>query len=75
MDFIPLCHEISSNKRKVFDEIREVFRFSQSTERRIGNSLMIAIPSQVVDDLKLKAGDYMLLDIKDSTIVVRKQTK
>ena len=43
--------------------------------RRIGNSLMIAIPSQVVDDLKLKAGDYILLDIKDSTIVVRKQTK
>jgi antitoxin component of MazEF toxin-antitoxin module len=43
--------------------------------RRIGNSLMIAIPSQVVDDLKLKAGDYMLLDIKDSAIVVRKQTK
>ena len=43
--------------------------------RRIGNSLMIAIPSQVVDDLKLKGGDYMLLDIKDSTIVVRKQTK
>jgi len=43
--------------------------------RRIGNSLMIAIPSQVVGDLKLKAGDYMLLDIKDSTIVVRKQTK
>ena len=43
--------------------------------RRIGNSLMIAVPSQVVDDLKLKAGDYMLLDIKDSTIVVRKQTK
>jgi antitoxin component of MazEF toxin-antitoxin module len=43
--------------------------------RRIGNSLMIAIPSQVVDDLKLKAGDYMLLDIKDSTIVVRRQTK
>jgi antitoxin component of MazEF toxin-antitoxin module len=41
--------------------------------RRIGNSLMIAIPSQVVDDLKLKAGDYMLLDIKDSAIVVRKQ--
>ena len=43
--------------------------------RRIGNSLMIAIPSQVVDDLKLKVGDYMLLDIKDSAIVVRKQTK
>jgi antitoxin component of MazEF toxin-antitoxin module len=43
--------------------------------RRIGNSLMIAIPSQVVHDLKLKAGDYMLLDIKDSAIVVRRQTK
>jgi AbrB family looped-hinge helix DNA binding protein len=43
--------------------------------RRIGNSLMIVIPSQVVDDLKLKAGDYMLLDIKDSAIIVRKQTK
>ena len=75
MDIVSIRHEISSNKRKVFDEIREVFRFSQSTERRIGNSLMIAIPSQVVDDLKLKAGDYMLLDIKDSAIVVRKQTK
>jgi hypothetical protein len=28
---------------------------------------------QVVDDLKLKAGDDMLLDVKDSTIVVRKK--
>jgi antitoxin component of MazEF toxin-antitoxin module len=34
---------------------------------------MVAIPSQVVDDLKLKAGDYMLFDVKNSTIVVRKQ--
>ena len=41
--------------------------------RRIGNSLMVAILSQVVDDLKLKAGDYVLLDVKDSTIPVRKQ--
>ena len=41
--------------------------------RRIGNSMMVAIPSQVVDDLKLKAGDCVLLDVKDSTIVVRKQ--
>jgi AbrB family looped-hinge helix DNA binding protein len=41
--------------------------------RKIGSSFMIAIPSQVVNDLKLKAGDYMLLDIKDSAIVVRKQ--
>ena len=39
--------------------------------RRIGNSMMVAIPSQVVDDLKLKAGDYVLVDVKDSTILVR----
>jgi antitoxin component of MazEF toxin-antitoxin module len=43
--------------------------------RRIGNSLMIAIPAQVVHDLKLKAGDDMLLDVKDSTIVIRKQIR
>ena len=30
-------------------------------------------PSAVVDDLKLKAGDDMLLDVKDSNIVVRKK--
>lgn len=41
--------------------------------RKIGNSLLITIPSQVVDDLKLKAGDNMLLDVKDSSIVVRKK--
>jgi AbrB family looped-hinge helix DNA binding protein len=41
--------------------------------RKIGNSLLITIPSQVVEDLKLKAGDDMLLDVKDSTIVVRKR--
>ncbi|HXX96598.1 MAG TPA: AbrB/MazE/SpoVT family DNA-binding domain-containing protein [Candidatus Bathyarchaeia archaeon] len=41
--------------------------------RKIGNSLLITIPSQIVDDLKLKAGDDMLLDVKDSTIVVRKR--
>ena len=41
----------------------------------IGNSMMIAIPSQVVDDLKLKAGDYVLVDVKDSTILVREVGK
>ena len=34
---------------------------------------MVAIPSQVVDDLKLKTGDDMLLDVKDSRIVIRKR--
>ena len=33
---------------------------------------MIAIPSQVVNDLKLKAGNEMLLDIKGTTILIRK---
>ena len=41
--------------------------------RKIGTSFMIAIPSQVIDDLKLKAGDNMLLDIKDSRILIRKE--
>jgi len=34
---------------------------------------MVAIPSQVVDDLKLKIGDDMLLDVKDSRILIRKE--
>ena len=41
--------------------------------RRIGNSLMIAIPSQVIEDLKLKAGENMMLDVKDSRILIRKE--
>ena len=41
--------------------------------RKIGNSFMIAIPSQVIDDLKLKVGDDMLLDIKDSRILIHKE--
>jgi antitoxin component of MazEF toxin-antitoxin module len=41
--------------------------------RKIGNSIMIAIPSQVIDDLQLKVGDEMLLDIKGSTISIRKR--
>jgi antitoxin component of MazEF toxin-antitoxin module len=43
--------------------------------RKIGNSLMIVIPSQVVEDLKLKVGDSTLLDIRDSKIVIRKENK
>jgi AbrB family looped-hinge helix DNA binding protein len=41
--------------------------------RIIGHSYMIAIPSQVISDLKLKAGDKMLLDVKDSKIIIRKE--
>ena len=43
--------------------------------RRIGSSFMISIPSQVVEDLKLKLGDSMLLDVKDSKIIIRKENK
>jgi AbrB family looped-hinge helix DNA binding protein len=41
--------------------------------RVIGHSFMIAIPSQVIQDLKLKAGDNMLLDVRDSKIIIRKE--
>ena len=43
--------------------------------RRIGNSFVISIPAQVVEDLGLKAGDEMLLDVEDSTIKIRKREK
>jgi len=41
--------------------------------RKIGNSFVVAIPSQVIADLKLKTGDNMLLDVKDSRILIRKE--
>ena len=41
--------------------------------RKMGNSFMVAIPSQVINDLKLKVGDNMLLDVKDSGILIRKK--
>lgn len=41
--------------------------------RKMGNSFMVAIPSQVIEDLKLKIGDNMLLDVKDSRILIRKE--
>jgi antitoxin component of MazEF toxin-antitoxin module len=43
--------------------------------RKIGSSFMIAIPSQVVKDLKLKVGDDLLLDVKEFTITVRREDK
>jgi antitoxin component of MazEF toxin-antitoxin module len=43
--------------------------------RKVGSSFMIAIPSQVAKDLKLKVGDDMLLDVKEFTITVRKEGK
>lgn len=43
--------------------------------RKIGNSMMVAIPSQVIEDLGLKSGDEMLLDVQDSKIVIRKRDR
>jgi antitoxin component of MazEF toxin-antitoxin module len=43
--------------------------------RKIGDSFVITIPSQVVADLKLKADDNMLLDVKDSDILIRKEIR
>ena len=43
--------------------------------RKVGRSFMVAIPSQVIRDLRLKIGDSMLLDVKDSNIIIRKEGK
>jgi AbrB family looped-hinge helix DNA binding protein len=43
--------------------------------RKVGSSFMVAIPSQVTRDLRLKVGDSMLLDVKDSNIIIRKEGK
>jgi AbrB family looped-hinge helix DNA binding protein len=41
--------------------------------RKIGDSFVITIPSQVVTDLKLKAGDNMMLDVRGFKIEIRKE--
>lgn len=43
--------------------------------RKVGSSFMIAIPSQVIKDLRLQIGDNMLLDVKDTSIIIRKEGK
>ena len=43
--------------------------------RKIGDSFVITIPSQVVADLKLRAGDNMMLDLDGSTILIRRERK
>lgn len=43
--------------------------------RKVGGSFMIAVPSQVVKDLKLKQGDNMLLDVNNSIITIRKESR
>jgi hypothetical protein len=36
---------------------------------------MIVTSSQVIRDLRLKIGDNMLLDIKDSNLIIRKEVR
>jgi bifunctional DNA-binding transcriptional regulator/antitoxin component of YhaV-PrlF toxin-antitoxin module len=36
---------------------------------------MIAVPSQVTKDLKPKVGDNILLDVRDSNIIIRREDK
>jgi hypothetical protein len=36
---------------------------------------MIAIHSQVIRDIRLKVGDNMLVVVKDSNIIIRKEGK
>ncbi len=69
LDILYISHYISISVRYPLDmEIRLKLR-------KVGSSFMIAIPSQVIRDLKLKVGDNMLLDVKDSGIIIRKERK
>lgn len=41
--------------------------------QKIGNSLRATIPREVADDLGLRQGQSLLLDVKDGTILIRKE--
>jgi len=40
--------------------------------QRVGNSLRVAIPSPIAEELKIKVGDTMGIDIENSRIILRK---
>ena len=40
--------------------------------QRVGNSLRVAIPTPIAQELKVKVGDIMSIDVKDGKIVLRK---
>ena len=42
---------------------------------QIGNSLRIAIPSEIVNKLQLKAGDVLKINTDDSKIIMWKEKK
>ncbi len=39
---------------------------------KVGNSMRVTIPKEIVDAMKLKEGDIMRIDIKDGTIIIKK---
>ena len=40
---------------------------------KIGNSIRVTIPKQIVDYLKIRAGDILEVTVQDSEIVVQKK--
>ncbi len=40
--------------------------------QRVGNSLRVAIPAPIVEELKIKVGDTLGIDVKDGKIILRK---
>ena len=44
----------------------------RSVIRQVGNSSVVTIPSQIMDQLKLKPTDYILIDFHDKKIIIEK---
>jgi putative addiction module antidote len=49
------------------------FKFFKLRLSKVGNSLRLTIPKPVVDTLRLKEGDVLILSVSDHEIRVRKQ--
>ena len=47
----------------------------QSTLRRVGGSLMIAIPPAILDQLHLDAGSNLAVEVEQDHVVLRPQRK
>jgi putative addiction module antidote len=39
---------------------------------KIGNSMRVTIPREIIEVMKLKEGDILRVDIKDGTIIIKK---
>ncbi len=47
----------------------------QSTLRRVGGSLMVAIPPAILDHFHLDAGSSMAIEVEEDHVVLRPQRK